>query len=397
DGEHWFEARVVALPDMQTAMVVRDTTDYKLAELKIHRQLERMAALRSIDLAIASSLDLNLTLTLFLSQVKLQLAVDAVAILLLNPETQTLEFSAGLGFPGSPSQPVALRMGEGYAGEAALRRETIHRDNVSGYAADFTRYPAFAREAFIDYYAIPLIAKGRVLGVLELFHRSPINADTDWLDFMEMLGGQAAIAIDSALLFKNFERSNADLTLAYDATIEGWSRALDLRDHETEGHTERVTEMTVRLARRMGIDESSIVHIRRGAMLHDIGKMAIPDHILLKPGPLDEHEWAIMREHPATAAQLLAPIPYLSPALSIPHYHHEKWDGNGYPLGLKGEQIPLSARLFAVIDVFDALMSDRPYRSAWSRQATLSYIQAESGRHFDPRVTETFFSMLARD
>jgi HD-GYP domain-containing protein (c-di-GMP phosphodiesterase class II) len=396
-GERWFQARMVSLPNRQIAMFVRDITGYKQAELNIRRQLDRMAALRSIDLAIASSLDLNLTLTMFLSQVKVQLDIDAAAILLLNPETQFLEFSAGLGFQSPSYQQMSVRMGEGYAGEAALRREIIHKENLYKHTTDFLRYPSFAREAFVEYYAVPLVAKGRVLGVLEIFHRSPIKTDPDWLDFMEMLGGQAAIAIDSAILFNSVERSNAELTLAYDATIEGWSRALDLRDKETEGHTQRVTELTVRLARQMGMDEPSIVHIRRGAVLHDIGKMSIPDQILFKAGPLDESEWQVMRQHPVIAAHLLAPIPYLSPALSIPHYHHEKWDGTGYPFGLKGEQIPLPARLFAIIDVYDALMSDRPYRKAWSRHDTLAYIRDQSGKHFDPRVSEVFFSMIAQE
>lgn len=396
DGEHWFQARMVALPNRQTAMFVRDITSYKEAELKIRRQLGRMAALRSIDLAIASSLDLNLTLSMFLSQVKAQLGIDAAAVLILNPENQTLEFSAGLGFHSLALQRISLRIGEGYAGTAAARREIVHKENLPRRTTDFLRFPSFSREAFAEYYAVPLLAKGRVLGVLEIFHRSAINADADWLDFLEMLGGQAAIAIDSAMLFHNVERSNAELMLAYDATIEGWSRALDLRDRDSEGHTQRVSELTVRLARRMGIDETSVIHMRRGAILHDIGKMSIPDHILFKAGPLDESEWQIMRQHPSTAAQLLTPIPYLSPALSIPHYHHEKWDGNGYPVGLRGDEIPLPARLFAIIDVYDALTSDRPYRKAWPRQEAINYIRAESGKHFDPHLTEIFLSLIAQ-
>ncbi len=394
DGERWFQARMVALPNRQTAMFVRDITPYKQAELKIRSQLARMAALRSIDLAIASSLDLNLTLSMFLTQVKVQLGIDAACVLLLNPENQILEYAAGLGFQNPIFQQMNVRMGEGYAGLAALRRQIVHRENLPVRTTDFLRHPSFTREAFVECYAVPLVAKGRILGVLEIFHRSPIEADADWLDFLEMLGGQAAIAIDSAMLSNNVERSNAQLTLAYDATIEGWSRALGLRDKNSEGHTERVAEMAVRLARLVGLDELSIIHIRRGAILHDIGKMSIPDKILFKPGPLDELEWKIMRGHPSTAAQLLAPIPYLSPALSIPHYHHEKWDGSGYPLGLKGEQIPIQARLFAIIDVFDALTSDRPYRKAWSRQETLDYIRAQSGSHFDPKLVEIFFNML---
>jgi putative nucleotidyltransferase with HDIG domain len=213
---------------------------------------------------------------------------------------------------------------------------------------------------------------------------------------MNMLAGQAAIAIESALMFNNHERTNMALTMAYDATIEGWSRALELRDRETEGHTQRVTEMTIQLAGAFGLAEQQIIHIRRGAILHDIGKMSIPDSILFKDGPLDLQEWEIMRQHTAIAVDLLRPIQYLAPAMDIPQYHHEKWDGSGYPNGLKGEQIPLAARLFAVVDVYDALTSNRSYRKAWSHAKTMEYIRAEAGKHFDPKVVEIFAKMLEK-
>jgi putative nucleotidyltransferase with HDIG domain len=170
--------------------------------------------------------------------------------------------------------------------------------------------------------------------------------------------------------------SNLDLSLAYETTIEGWSRALDLRDKETEGHTQRVTELTVQLAHAAGFRDRDIAHIRRGALLHDIGKMGVPDSVLLKPGPLSDDEWVIMKKHPQFAKDLLQTIEYLRPSLDIPYCHHEKFDGTGYPRGLSGEDIPLSARLFAVIDVWDALSNDRPYRKAWSREEVITYIQS---------------------
>ena len=231
-------------------------------------------------------------------------------------------------------------------------------------------------------------------GVLEVFHRSTLNFDKERLDFLEAVAGQAAIAIDNNRLFADVQRSNHELVLAYDTTIEGWSHALDLRDKETEGHTQRVTEMTLRLAREFGISGSELMHMRRGALLHDIGKMGIPDRILLKAGPLNEEEWDLMRKHPQYAYEMLAPISYLRPALDIPYAHHEKWDGTGYPRGLRGEGIPLSARIFAVADVWDALTSDRPYRAAWTEERSLEYIQEQSGQHFDPRVVEVFLRLL---
>jgi len=207
------------------------------------------------------------------------------------------------------------------------------------------------------------------------------------------LAGQAAVAIDSARLFDGLQRSNADLVLAYDATIEGWSRALDLRDKETEGHTQRVAQMAEQLAREMGFSETLLMHIHRGALLHDIGKMGVPDTVLLKPGSLTDEEWVVMRQHPVHAFDLLSPIAYLSPAIDIPYAHHEKWDGSGYPRGLAGEAIPLAARIFAVIDVWDALRSDRPYRAAWPQAKALAHIKEGAGSHFDPKVVEVFLRM----
>ena len=190
------------------------------------------------------------------------------------------------------------------------------------------------------------------------------------------------------------QRANDELSQAYDSTIEGWSHALDLRDKETEGHTQRVTKMTLELARAMGLNDNELVHFRRGALLHDIGKMGVPDGILLKPGVLTEDEWKIMRQHPQLAYEMLAPIMYLKLALDIPYCHHEKWDGTGYPRGLKGEQIPLAARIFAIADVYDALTSDRPYRVAWSKEKTLGHIRSLAGSHFDPQVVEVFLHFM---
>ncbi len=185
-----------------------------------------------------------------------------------------------------------------------------------------------------------------------------------------------------------------ELANAYEATVEGWSNALDLRDRETDGHSRRVTELTVRLAGRMGVADAEIVHIRRGALLHDIGKMGVPDAILHKPAALSPDEWDVMRQHPVFAQQLLAPIEYLRPALDIPYCHHEKWDGTGYPRGLSGDAIPLAARIFAAVDIWDALRSDRPYRAAWTAERTREHLASLSGTHLDPAVVTAFLQML---
>jgi len=192
----------------------------------------------------------------------------------------------------------------------------------------------------------------------------------------------------------NLERAHNELKSAYDATIEGWSHAMDLRDRETEGHTQRVTQLTFKLAEVNGMNQEELVHVRRGALLHDIGKLGVPDSILHKPDKLNDEEWELMRQHPQLAYDMLHPIEYLHPALDIPYCHHEKWDGSGYPRRLQGEQIPLVARIFAVVDVWDALTSNRPYRQAWSKEQAMEYIKEQSNKHFDPWAVELFFKVI---
>lgn len=199
---------------------------------------------------------------------------------------------------------------------------------------------------------------------------------------------------EMAELLDDLRATNLELLRAYEFTLQGWARALELRDVKTEGHTQRVTEMTVRLARAVSVEEDRIGDIRRGALLHDIGKLGIPDSILLKSGPLTEEEWHIMRQHPGYAYDMLSAIPYLRPALDIPYYHHEHWDGTGYPNGLKGEAIPLPARLFAVVDEWDALRTDRPYRRAWPEDKVRHYMQEQAGRHFDPQIVRKFLQIF---
>jgi putative nucleotidyltransferase with HDIG domain len=282
-----------------------------------------------------------------------------------------------------------------WAGEAARERVTVERTDLSGPPAMLAAL-GIGDEGFVSYVATPLIAHDRVTGVLELFHRAPLAPNDEWRHFLTMIASQAAIAVDNAQLLEGMQRANLALVHAYDATLEGWSRALDLRDHETVGHSERVTAMTLRLAEAMGVSEADRAHIRRGALLHDIGKMGIPDRILSKPSPLTPDEWAVMRKHPEYAAAMLAPIEFLRPALDIPYAHHEKWDGTGYPQGLKGEAIPLAARIFAVVDTWDALRSNRPYRAAWSEDRVLDHLRERAGRDFDPAVVTAFLDMIAR-
>jgi putative nucleotidyltransferase with HDIG domain len=241
---------------------------------------------------------------------------------------------------------------------------------------------------------VPLKLKDDLIGVLYVDNRAHAGIFKEHdLELISGFADQAAVAIDSARLFEDLQESHRELEKAYQATLEGWVRALDLRDKETEGHTQRVTVLTHRLARSMGVDSEAIVHITRGALLHDIGKMAIPDGILLKPGQLTDEERQLIQKHPVYAYEMLSPIDFLVPAIDIPYCHHEKWDGTGYPRGLKGEDIPFAARIFPVIDVYDALTSNRPYRKALPRYEVRERIEADSGKHFDPLVVEAFMDL----
>jgi putative nucleotidyltransferase with HDIG domain len=241
---------------------------------------------------------------------------------------------------------------------------------------------------------VPLTLKADLIGVLYVDNRAHagIFKEND-LELISAFADQAAVAINSARLFEELQDSHRELERAYQATLEGWVRALDLRDKETEGHTQRVTILTHRLARAMGVGDAELVHITRGALLHDIGKMAIPDGILLKPGQLTEEERKLIQKHPVYAYEMLSPIDFLVPAIDIPYCHHEKWDGTGYPRGLKQDEIPFAARIFPIIDVWDALTSDRPYRKAMAQEEVRRIIKADSGRHFDPLVVEAFLDL----
>lgn len=236
-----------------------------------------------------------------------------------------------------------------------------------------------------------------LIGYLEINKIIITSYQTDIDDIITISILIAAAGLIVWVIMANMEKgtthirqSEANLREAYDLTLEGWAKALEFRDHETEGHSRQVTTMSVRLAKELGCSEEEIIQVYRGALLHDIGKMAIPDTILFKPAPLEQDEWELMKKHPALARDMLANIPYLQPALVIPYYHHERWDGLGYPQGLKGEQIPLAARIFTIVDQFNALSSDRPYRRAWSLDQILTYIKENAGRIYDPKVALIF-------
>jgi len=366
-------------------------------ESQLEKQLRKVSALHTIDMTINSNLDLRSALKAILKISVEQLSADAADVVLFNPYSLTFDFAAGYGFKTNLVNAPEKRERMMLAEKVVMERRMIHD---SGEVRDLfspSMQSTWDKEGVKEYWGVPLFARDEVRGVLEVIFRKPFDPEKEWLAYLETLAGQTAIAIDSIGMLEQLQRSNIDLRVAYDATIEGWSKALDLRDNETENHTVRVVEMSLRLAEKMGIKNDELIHIKRGAMLHDIGKMGVPDSILHKPGPLTEEEWVIMRQHPQFAYDMLSQISYLHRALDIPSCHHEKWDGSGYPRGLKREQIPLAARLFAVVDVWDALRSDRPYRKAWDDDRVVDYIKEQSGKHFDPAVVNVFLELLRSD
>lgn len=380
---------ITSISDM-VATAIRRITLYEQTE----KRLQQLVALRTIETAITSSLDFRFTLSILLDQVVSQLNVDAADVWLYDAKTQRLVFVAGWGFRSLEVRTSPAPIGWGLPGKVAQQRSPLFVPNFSEWEGGKEHIIPLEKEGLNSYYGTPIIAKGQLHGVLEVFQRHTLRLDAEKREFLNSLISGAAIAIDNARMVEDLQKTNRELAAAYDQTILGWSMALEMRDAETEGHTRRVAEATVKLAREMGLSEAELVNVWRGAVLHDIGKMAVPDTILLKKGELTTEDWKILRKHPLYAQSMLSGIEFLQPALDIPTFHHEHWDGNGYPLGLKGEQIPLPARIFAVVDVWDALRFDRHYRARWEEKDVIEYITGLSGKQFDPRVVEVFLRML---
>ncbi len=360
----------------------------------VQGHLARTRALHEIQLAIANSFDLQYTLNAALTSAVAYLQVDAATVMLKISNTHILECAAEQGFKHSRMLGRIQPMGEGLAGRAAVKQRLVYFPDLSDLQEVPEVRSLVAEEGFVSYYGVCLMTKGMVKGVVEIYHRVPLSLGEENLAFLQDFAGQLAVAVENISLFNDLQHSNLQLALAYDATIDGLTRALDLRDRETEDHTRRVIDLTLQFARAVGINAADLVHVRRGAYLHDIGKIGVPDAILLKPDSLTDEEWVVMRRHPQYAYDMLYPVDYLRPALEIPYCHHEKWDGNGYPRGLRGNDIPLAARLFAVVDVWDALTHERPYRKAWTEEQAVDYLREQAGKHFDPELVDVFLKLI---
>ena len=356
-----------------------------------------LSTLLGVSNALASTLDLAEILQIAITSVTDLLEIETGAIYILDQG----ELYLGATTPPLPAEfPDELRQAhlEGHVHiqqTVESKRPVYIHDARSAALTEAERIVVESRQLVSILY-FPLLLKETTIGafIVGTTHEPRRFTETE-ISICHILSTQSSLAITNARLFKDSQRAIKEVTRAYDATLVGWSQMLDLRDHITDEHTHRVTALTIALAQRMGIPESEFEHFRRGALLHDIGKMGIPDEILQKPDALTEAETAIMRMHPEMGHQILSGIDFLEPALDIPYCHHERWDGTGYPRKLKGEEIPLAARIFAVADVWDALTSDRPYRPAWSEEKALEYLRSQSGKYFDPKVLDVFLEMIS--
>lgn len=386
------------LPDFFKPPVVKwiqsltETASFSITQLEF--QTRKIQAENSISHILHSSSNPKETLPSVLEILVNLVGAEAAFILKHNPAKQQFDLLATHGFEPRTLAKVYFYIQDGLAKRVAEERKTILEENKSFSEINSNFTNPFGPEGLNVHIALPLIGHLEVIGVLEMFWREAQDTETWVSEVLQFAGESITVALERHAIFENLKRHNDELTTTYTTTIEGLSRALELRDLETEGHTRRVSVLAVYLAERMQIPVEQRAAIQQGALLHDIGKLGIPDAILLKPGSLTPREWKIMQQHPLYAYKILAPIINLQKALEIPLYHHERWDGSGYPYGLKGEQIPLSARLFAVVDVYDALTSDRPYRAAWPKSQVLEYFREQAGVQFDPGVVAKFLGLI---
>ena len=362
--------------------ILRDITERKQHERELQLIASISEALRSADTtAQMESILIHLTIA--------NLNVDAAAIQLIDPLSGDAEFESAYGL-WEPLRGQRQKQGTGLNEIIARTHQPYITDDIDN--GEIEAYPSGSSQGLRGAAGIPLLVEERLIGFFWIGRKTPIPKSD--VGLCVAISNIAANAIRRAILHEHALKLANDLAMAYDTTLQGWADALELRDQETEGHSQRVVVMTMRLAKQFHVAEEELLHIHRGAILHDIGKMGVPDAILHKPGPLSEEEWSIMRQHPGYAYDLLVPIEHLRPALDIPYAHHEKWDGTGYPRGLQGEEIPLAARIFAIVDVWDALRFDRPYRKAWPEEQVQAYLLSLAGTHFDPQIVDAFLRLL---
>ncbi|HWQ45649.1 MAG TPA: PAS domain S-box protein [Longilinea sp.] len=384
--------------EVKMLMTASDIAASALHRTILHEETElrirRLRALREINLGISGSMNIMVILNSLLKCLGDDIGMEAAAVLFTDPDTNNLTFVAGQGFDPMPPLGDSFSMEDDLAGKAVRTNQIVTASSQSDAITGFTRPWKNLLASYHYYECVPLTIKGHVKGVFEFFHTITPAADTEWIDFLANIASQLAVTLDNAELFEKVSVTNKELTKSYDATIEIWARAMEHRANETEGHADRVVDVAVRLAKAMGLSDDELIQIRRGALLHDIGIIVLPDSILSKPGSLTPLEWETMRMHPAMAQEFLGTIDFLRQAVDIAYCHHERWDGLGYPRGLKAEEIPLGARIFTVVDVWDALRSNRPYRPGWPEARVRAYLRQESGTRFDPDVVSIFLGKV---
>ncbi len=353
----------------------------------VFRMLQKMERLMEINITLNSTLELAQVLDLIIAKAVEMLECEAGSILLCNKEQTCLLFSASTSADSQTLAQIQIPLSDSLAGTIFSKNVPLVVNNVK---KDIRHNASVAAQIHFQTHSllgVPMRIQKRVIGVLEALNKKRGKFTEEDVKILTAIASQAAVAIENAQLVEALQES-------YESTLEGWAAALDLRDKETEGHSQRVTWLAMQLAESMGMSKEDLSYLRQGALLHDIGKMGVPDNILHKNGPLTEQEKAIMRQHPVNAYNMLYPIMHLRPALDIPYCHHEKWDGSGYPRSLQGDEIPLAARIFTIIDVWDALRSNRPYRKAWPVKKTIAYIQKEAGKSFDPAIVQRFVEVI---
>jgi putative nucleotidyltransferase with HDIG domain len=353
---------------------------------------DRLDLVYRLSQTFNSSLDLDQVLNQVIDEIIILLKAERGFVMLLDGSDH-LKFRAARGIDQHTIEEPDFQISRSIV-------ERVKHEGSPVLTVDAQKDDRFAQQLSIvtkglrSILCVPLKSKEKLIGIIYVDNRLASGVfKTDDLDLLNAVSSSAAIAIENARLFKDLQISKNALEIAYDTTLEGWAKALELRDQVTEGHTRRVTTLTVRLAEAMGITGERLNQIRRGSLLHDIGKMGIPDQILLKPGPLTASEYEIMKKHPVFAYEMLSKIEFLKPCLDIPYCHHERWDGTGYPRGLKALQIPQAARIFSVVDVWDALHSNRPYRQEWPKERITEYLAKQAGTQFDPAIVQTFVHM----
>lgn len=374
--------------------IITDITSRKKAEMKVNLQLQQMTGLRKIDASIISGEDIEDTLNKILDQ----------GVLWLKAQTTYLI----VGIDGSDHKSQFFLRGKELINKSFLDEDTSgiryftkERNPVLVNESDFSQLADQMKEFYETnqircHYRIPIEVGNRTRGLFDVFLGESLqDEESDWKLYAETLAGQAALAITNHDLISGLRDKNEELLEAYESTIFGLGHALEIRDKETFGHSERVLKLSLKVAEALQFTDDEISNFRRGVLLHDIGKIGIPDSILLKPGPLNEDEWKVMRLHPVYAYDLLKGVSFLKNALDVPYSHHERWDGSGYPQGLSREEIPVAARIFSVVDVWDALTNDRPYRKSWSCEDARRYLIDNAGVQFDPKIVELFLSILS--